>query len=78
MVDEETLNFRIPVRIGIGPLKIMPYCCIGPASKPSKFEERVRFSHKARKIYPCCGVNWLARRNVDPKVRNRSPAAGLM
>ena len=56
MVDEETLNFRIPVRLGIGPLKIMPYCCIGPASEPSKFEERVRFSHKALKFHPICSV----------------------
>lgn len=64
MVDEETLNFRIPVRIGIGPLKIMPYCCIGPASKPSKFEERVRFSHKALKFHPICSVT-VAQSIVD-------------
>ena len=33
MVDEETLNFRIPVRIGIGPLKIHPMCSVTVARK---------------------------------------------
>ena len=42
MVDEETLNFRIPVRIGIGPLKIHPMCSVTVARKFVALEDWIR------------------------------------
>lgn len=51
MVDEETLNFRIPVRLGIGPLKIYPRCGVLVAFFTVTEADRVRI--------PACGLKYV-------------------